>query len=322
MNNLQLPALRIARYRFDLEAVDPLQLPAYKGSTLRGGFGHAFKKMVCAQADPHTCQPCMLANRCPYGYIFESTAPEGSMVFHDLRDVPIPFLIEPDADRKTSYQPGDRLSFTVMLFGQAIAYVPYFILAYQELGRMGIGQSRGRYVLQRLLAQQPWSQAQALVYDGVDVHTGTDLSVAATELTERVASLSEDRVTLRFVTPTRIKHQGAYVRNIEFHVLIRTLLRRISSLAYFHGGEPWTPDIHALIASAERIRTVGYSLQWVDWDRFSGRQQQRIDLGGFVGEGTYTGELEPFLPLLLMGELIHVGKATVFGHGQYWIDRR
>ena len=45
-----------------------------------------------------------------------------------------------------------------------------------------------------------------------------------------------------------------------------------------------------------------------------------MPLGGFVGEITYAGNLEALLPLLMLGELVHVGKATVLGHGKYVVE--
>jgi hypothetical protein len=39
---------KYARFQFLLKAIDRLYLPEYKGSALRGGFGYAFKKVVCA----------------------------------------------------------------------------------------------------------------------------------------------------------------------------------------------------------------------------------------------------------------------------------
>jgi CRISPR/Cas system endoribonuclease Cas6 (RAMP superfamily) len=44
-------------------------------------------------------------------------------------------------------------------------------------------------------------------------------------------------------------------------------------------------------------------------------------LSGFVGEVTYRGEFEPFLPLLLLGEYLHVGKNVAFGNGWYRIEK-
>lgn len=38
-------ALALARYRVTFEALEPLELPEYLGSTLRGAFGHSFQKL-------------------------------------------------------------------------------------------------------------------------------------------------------------------------------------------------------------------------------------------------------------------------------------
>ncbi len=315
-------AFRTATYRFDIEAFEPLNLPAYKGSTLRGGFGYAFKKMVCIEKDWRKCTPCRLGNTCPYGYIFETSVPEDSEVLRSLREVPIPFIIEPPLDEKTTYRPGDRLSFNVVLVGRAINYLPYFILAFQELGRAGIGQPRGKYVLQRISAIHPWQKTSELIYDGVDVKVGgRDLSVTQAHVAERAGTLPTNQLTLHFLTPTRLKHRGKYVRQPEFHVIVRNLLRRISSLSYFHCGQLWEADFRGTIAAAEKIKTAHSDVTWVDWDRFSGRQKRRVNLSGFVGQATYQGHLTPFLPLLALGELVHVGKATVFGHGKYQVSR-
>lgn len=311
-------AFRTAHYRFDIEAIDPLSLPAYKGSTLRGGFGYAFKKMVCIEKDWRKCTPCQLGNTCPYGYIFETSVPADSQVLRNLREVPVPFLIEPPLDEKTSYRPGDRLSFDVVLVGRAINYLPYFILAFQELGRAGIGKPRGKYVLQRISAVHPWQKTSELIYDGVDVRVGgRDLSVSYDDVMEHAGALPAEQLTLHFLTPTRLKYRGKYVRRPEFHVIVRNLLRRISSLSYFHCGQLWETDFHGIIAAAEDVEATDVDVEWVDWERYSGRQQRRINLGGFVGQATYQGDLKPFRPLLALGELVHVGKATVFGHGKY-----
>jgi hypothetical protein len=52
-------------------------------------------------------------------------------------------------------------------------------------------------------------------------------------------------------------------------------------------------------------------------DRRSWRTGLAHDMGGFVGEVTYEGDLEEFLPLLILGQHTHVGKYAVWGNGQY-----
>ena len=75
MNPLQ--NFRLARYRVILTALSPIVMPPYAGSTLRGGFGHAFRKMVCTQG-PIDCRDCTLKAVCPYPYIFETAPFEGA----------------------------------------------------------------------------------------------------------------------------------------------------------------------------------------------------------------------------------------------------
>jgi hypothetical protein len=318
-----LESFRIARYRFDLEAVEPLELPVYKGGTLRGGFGYAFKKMVCAQKDWRACTPCGRGNDCPYGYIFETSAPAGSEVLSNLQDVPIPFVIEPPLDRRRTYAAGDHLTFEVNLVGRASHYLPYFLLAFQELGRMGIGIVRGRFVLQRIVGVHPWNGAQELIYDGVEMHAGArDLSVSLAEAAGRAADFPADRLALKFLTPTRLKHADQFVERPDFHVLIRALLRRLSSLSYFHCGQLMEADFRGLISAAEAVTTERLAVTWLDWERYSTRQKKQMNLGGVVGEAEYRGQVSVFGPLLALGELTHVGKATVFGNGLYRVLER
>ncbi len=75
-----------------------------------------------------------------------------------------------------------------------------------------------------------------------------------------------------------------------------------------------------MIEKARKIWTIERQLKWVDWERYSARQETRLKMGGFVGRATFEGELGEFLPYLRLGELIHVGKGTSFGLGQYRIE--
>jgi CRISPR/Cas system endoribonuclease Cas6 (RAMP superfamily) len=80
--------------------------------------------------------------------------------------------------------------------------------------------------------------------------------------------------------------------------------------------DPDTVDM----SSAEEVTIEHNNSRWYDWQRYSTRQDTDMKLGGIIGEVTYTGELEQFIPLLLLGEYIHVGKNTSFGLGKYIIS--
>ena len=107
---------------------------------------------------------------------------------------------------------------------------------------------------------------------------------------------------------------------MPFELLIRTLLRRISLLAKIHCEANWELPYKEIIAQANTIPLGKSDLRWVDWERYSTRQRQRMNLGGFVGASGYSGSVAPFLPLILLGQFVHVGKNTTFGLGKFLVQ--
>jgi hypothetical protein len=313
---ITLPDIRTAHYRLALKVREELHVPRYMGSTLRGGFGHTFKRITCLQRTRETCEGCLLKHTCPYAYVFDPAPPPDAEALSTHSDVPLAFVLEPPLETRKPYVPGDRLEFGLTLVGRAIDYLPYFILVFRELGERGLGRDRARYTLQAVTALHPVDGRQAVVYRAEDeLVRDQNLAASWTDLTARAGQLPTDRLTVEFLTPTRLKHDDRYHERPDFHVLVRALLRRTSSLAYFHGGQRWETDYRGWIERAEAVRTVAAHTHWVEWERYSTRQKQRTSIGGTVGRMAYEGDLAPFRPLLALGEWIHVGKACVFGNG-------
>jgi hypothetical protein len=316
---MQLPStFSLARYRFTLAADEPIHLPPNPGSTLRGGLGHALRQMVCHQ--PKTdCRHCALNPTCVHGYLFRTTPPDDAEVLSGLSAVARPFVIAPPRARRPDYWTGETFTFHLTLIGRAVDYLPYVVVAFQELGRLGLGRGRGRFHPVRVEAVHPFTGETAAVFDAAhpDRVRTEALTVDGAVVADRAARIATDAVTVVFLTPTRLKHKGAWVwAGPPFHVLVRRLLDRVSSLAYFHCGERWDLDFKGWIARAEAVRTAGSRARRRDWSRYSGRQGRRIKMGGLVGPVTYTGDLAPFRALLALGTLIHVGKGTVMGNGR------
>lgn len=321
-----MKAFRIASFTFQLEAVEAISLPPYKGSALRGGFGYAFKKATCVLRNA-TCDSCLLKEKCAYSYIFETSPPSDSAIMRKYPRAPHPFVLEPPEDDRTLYSPKDRILFGVILMGRAIDYLPYFIYSFDVLGQTGIGKGKGRFTLKEVRTSWPMAARDhpspekghaALLYDG----ESRTLKMAPSSLTWEDLlhnAIPPEHVKLSFRTPTRIRYSGHYTLELEFHILIRNLLRRIATLSYFHAGESLELDFRSLIEQAKKVKVEDRSLQWLDWERYSQRQKTRMKMGGFVGSVTFRGELEAFWPFLVLGQVIHVGKGTAFGLGRYEI---
>jgi hypothetical protein len=133
-----------------------VQLPAYQGAMLRGGFGYAFKRASYAQACWNHPSGCAIEALCPYRWVFETPHPPGVSHLHDLQDVLRPFVIEPPHEGRTHYGVGAALEFGLVLIGRGIDHLPFFLFSFEQLGRMGLGGARVPARLDRVEALRPW----------------------------------------------------------------------------------------------------------------------------------------------------------------------
>ena len=306
----ELRKIRYARFRLDLTAIDRLRLPPYKGSTFRGAFGHTFKRLVCVKRDLD-CATCLICDRCVYYYVFE-TPFSGEGDARGYAFAPHPFVVEPPEETREIYEPGDELRVGLVLVGRALDYLPYFIYAFEEMGRRGMGVERGKAALQRVLA------GGQCIYQTDTGQLAPDYPVCAGPPDGEAVGT---RLRLRLHTPIRLKAAGRYTSRLDFALLVRALLRRTSDLARFHCGAELDLDYRPWIERAAEVSAVATTLRWHDWERYSQRQEQKMKLGGLVGEVEFAGEWAPFLPLLRLGADLHVGKGTGFGLGRYEILR-
>ena len=307
--------LTYQKFLFSIEAQDALLLPYYKGSTFRGGFGNAFRGVVCALKKME-CKECMLASRCIYAYIFETSPNEDAeiMNMNKYEKIPHPFIIEPPEETKQIYKIGDKLYFSLILIGRAIDYLSYFIFTFEELGKIGIGRGRGKY---RLTEVETGKKELVYSSDSKTVRAATPEELYIQETFDFSGHL-EKTIKIKFLTPARISYQRNLTTDLKFHILIRNLLRRLNLLHYFHCEKSipaW--DHKELIQRAEGVSTKASSLRWLDWERYSSRQNVKMKMGGITGEITYKGNMEPFMPILKAGEIVHIGKGTSFGLGKH-----
>lgn len=306
-----------AHYRFYLTPLEPLEMPAAnKGSTIRGGFGAAFRRLVCIDLNLD-CAACDLRYTCPYTRVFNPFVPPAAERLSKNQNIPRPFIVKPPLEWTTSYRPGEPLVFDFVVIGEAIDYLPYFIVAFRELGAGGFGLNRARCELSSIAALSSAGEVTA-VYDGKEgiVRPPRD-NLTWPALIARSAIFNGQReITIRFLTPTTLKMEGEMVTVPQFHALIKRLRDRVNALSYFYCGGALEVDFRELGAQAEKIKEVAVHSRWIDRGRRT-RKGFAQDLSGFVGEVTYRGELAPFLPLLLLGEYVHVGKNAAFGNGWY-----
>jgi len=258
--------LKLSKYRFTLEAVDSITMPAYKGSTFHGGFGHA------------------LTNISPtwYRYFFEPGLDQKG-------DWPKPFVILPPLDGLERYPRGHQFQCELTLFGEAIQHHAIAQAAIEYLGmQMGLGYEQGKYKVIEVEQSQPEINT-ASIKDSIKIHLPTRLRLKANNKLQRHP-------------PT-------------FLLFLNRLTGRLKTLETAYGGTQ--NDYQELLHKANEIKLIKSNAKWDDWDRFSGSQKNWMKFGGLMGDIGYTGDLQPFMEVLKLGEWLHIGNKTSFGLGKY-----
>ncbi|MDD5028994.1 MAG: hypothetical protein PHH58_05735, partial [Rhodoferax sp.] len=152
--------LPIARYRFTARVQQPLSLPDYAGSLLRGQFGAALRGVACMTRAP-TCPGCPLIQTCPYTRIFEAPPPpKGSHALQDFSQIPNPYVIEPPTPGARVLDADEDLVFHLMLVGHAIDQLALIVFALQRALQHGLTKTR----VPADLLQVDWLDAAGLAH--------------------------------------------------------------------------------------------------------------------------------------------------------------
>jgi len=305
----------IAYLTFQMEVKKIVELPKFQGALFRGSFGKIFRRTVCLQRH-ETCDHCRLIRNCAYIYLFESRRLDGNKQSFCASHDPHPFVLEPPFGPQRVFNAGESFSLGLVLFGEGIAYLPYFILVFETMGQRGIGKNYGKFNLARVNALDLKGNKE--VYNGNDKNLKDDIPLITSSVLNLLAFSNSQKAEINFLTPTRMQQHGKLIDRIDFPQMVRALMRRYSWLSSLYNGSlPDLPYSDILDRAEREVQLVNSDLSWQDLERYSYLQKQKIIMGGVVGTVTFAGNIAPFLPLLRLGEYLHVGKGTAFGLGRY-----
>jgi hypothetical protein len=303
-----LQSFPAARYQLQCITEQPIHLPEYAGSALRGAFGHALRQTACVTHQPD-CSACALYRSCAYPAVFE-TPPPLDYPRRQLTQVPQPFVVEPPPWGERAHAAGSPLDFSLVLIGPALTQLPLVLLAWRRALQRGLGPQQGTARLAAVHVEGDPEPVMDPASGRVRPHAQR-IALPAPQAAPR-------SITLMFDTPLRLQRNGQVIGLGELtpQLLLMALLRRVAHLVELQLGGTLGVDFAALNTHAAAI-TGSHQLAWRDWTRHSSRQQQRMVLGGVVGPWTLQGDLAPFWPLLHLGQWLHLGKNATFGLGRY-----
>ncbi len=314
----RLGKMQFVRLKVKALAIQDIHLPPYLGSTLRGAFGVALMRTCCVQRR-QTCRSCRLRLDCVYSYIFDTPIEDEAESKKRYSNAPHPFVFHLDLHNKQEIGAGEAFYFQITIFGRAIKHLPYIVLAFDRMGRFGIGRGRGRFKIECIKAINADGSRSEIIFKDEN-YSPPSLIMNLVDAEKHNCFMPDDSIEIELLTPLRLIRQGRLCKRADFSTFVRNLCLRLLNLQRFHGWNEADMPVAEMVAAAEKIRIVEDQTRWFDWQRFSNRQGRWMTLGGLVGRISFRGDLHPFLPLLVMGSWINLGKGTSFGLGRYRLN--
>jgi hypothetical protein len=309
-----MSGLTIYPLRFTLEAIDEVAFGDQAGAQVRGALYEALREHANALPMAERGVPSLETDPVHWLMAREDQSAERG------KDVPRAFAVQPPLDARR-YPPEAHFTIGITLFGtRTLALLPFIVNAFPHMGRRGIGFGRGRFRLHHISLLGADGSQTILMAPHSDQVQMPPHGITAEQIAQRAALLSASRLTVHFLTPTRLIHDHRLLKTPLFHVLMARLIERYDQIGSAYGDNfaPLPPERRAdLLARAERVRLAQNNTQWLDVVSHSRRTGSTSPISGLIGEVTYSGDLAPFREWLLWGTYLQVGKNTAKGDGWY-----
>lgn len=320
-------ALTLTHLRIDCIATTPIKLGRfYAGNNLRNAMANVMLRATCPEGYRRGQPPPEHVAACPACWLLAADLEPGRVVRA--------YAVVPPLPPRWQLQPEEPFSFALTLFGDGFRFLPYLVLALNEVGqREGIGPRRwqgwGRFRVQRMTAVNPLRrQTEVVLAPGQQMvqvpslHvTWPDVAGAADDQHRAIPASNE--LTIRFHTPLRIVERNTPYKVPDFSAFFQRLLWRIDELGRQFAGQDGRPaeDVERLHRLAQRVRLVEADTEWHELWSHSRRKEEKTPLGGLTGTAVYySDDWRPLLPWLVWGQATQAGKSAVKGNGVYELD--
>lgn len=275
---------------------------------IRKEFAEKFRRIIgCGHAG---CERCSAASECAYRQIFSQEICSDPSAIKRFQKPPLPFVFDlpilPPLPNR-----GSSLEIGLTLLGLAVNHVGHFL---DTVGVMFSKQdSRWTGVASLIKIESvDYLGNRATISQNRSIVALDQLSVLSMEGLEKSVVLPNNTLTITIATPLRIMRDGRPLRSLTFSTLIMSILRRMSSIAFYYCYMDLDLDFKWLSRESQIVGFVDNGYRWEEWD---------TNLGGIIGSVTFTGNLGEFHPFLLFGENFHAGKGAAYGLGCYRLEK-
>lgn len=294
--------------RFTIHTRDVPRLVSYLH---RSGpdFARVFRRLVCNGKAPE-CPNSRDCADCSYHALFGQQLGADPSAVRCHQKPPLPFIFSfptPGTATKRS----DSFTCTLVLVGKALNHTTVFMDALRSLLADGCQAGHcSEATISMVESLDFHGNPATIAAGGAAPDTGNMVTLDAQGVIDSCCRPT-DAVGITFITPLKLAKNGKIMCSFDAGQFIRSLMRRISALAYYYCGFEMRDNFREYAHAANRIELLEDNFFYADAGRRS------LALSGVAGDGVLSGDLNDLMPFLILGEYLHLGKGASYGMGQY-----
>ncbi len=259
-------------------------------------FAACCRSVACCTPDLN-CEFCKNRGNCDWYFVFSQNCTEDSFALKRHQKPALPFAFSfPWPDIGNEQKVGGRIEFRLAVVGRAISSLEMLLAGFSLLTENGslagcVVEEVGSRDLQGAL--QPFNSE--------------NLSLFSSGWIMDSCCNSSNHLKIDLSSPLKLISNGKQVHSFDFALFARSVMRRVSSLAYYYGGYEFEADFTDLSRQVATVVCIE--------NRFELTGQNK--LSGIIGSGVFEGDMEEILPFFKLGSYLNVGKLSAFGMGGF-----
>ncbi len=271
-------------------------------------FADSCKRVACRRPQM-PCGRCPDQAGCAWYAVFGQGLATDPAAIKRYQKPPLPFVFSfplPGADGN----PSENMDCGLVVVGGAISCLEMLLEGFAQFLK-GIPGSEPNEII----------RVAALDYQGESRTLGSNARISRPE---NLAVLSAagivescpwecSQLVVRLLSPLKLVVDGRSCTRFDFSRFARSLMRRISSLAYYYADCELVSDFRDLSCQAESVVCVD------DGFYYGTPVGTGKKLAGVMGSGCFRGDFSGLMPFLVLGTHLHVGKGASYGMGCYSI---
>lgn len=264
---------------------------------------------ICRSVECHwptrECDLCSGRESCSWYGVFGQKLTNEPIALKRHQKPPLPFVFSfPFVSEITKKD--CEIKCGLVVIGQAIQHLEMLLKAFAELLTNDDCPVRAEVIR---VGSRDYQGDEHLLGYGNGLMRPVDLVVLSAEGLLENSFWDCSALRIRMLSPLRLLENGRPIVRFDFSRFARSVMRRVSSLAYYYGDYEFDCDFRMLSHLAKAVS--------ITEDKFILTTSGNRKMSGITGYGSFAGDFSGLMPFLVLGTYVHVGKAASYGMGRY-----